>query len=350
MGFNTDQVMMVPFRTQSASAQYATLKSQFEQIAGVQSVSASTSLPSTPLRTDWGIYKEGATPEQSTSVHVVRVDKDYFKTLDVKMIAGRDFIIEQDNLATDTVGTLKIIVNEETLRTFNIPLEKAVGSALFFKPGDEAYEMTIVGVINDFHQFSLHRKIVPMMFFLPANRNFFNFMAVSANLNDVSGIQKQMKQLWDRQISEAPFESIFLQENVRSLYQADQRTSMLLTICTTIAVIISCLGLYGLSVYVAERRIKEIGVRKIVGASVIGIVTMLSTSYMKLIAVAFIVSIPLGYYAMQQWLQGFAYHIDPGLTVFIISGVISLLLACATISFESFKAARKNPADTLRVN
>jgi putative ABC transport system permease protein len=350
LGYATDHVIMIPLRTQQSAGQYSVLKAQYEQLAGVKNVSASTSIPSTPLSTDWGIYKEGATPDQLTFVHVVRVDKDYFKTLNIDLLTGRDFIIEADNLATDTAGTTKVIVNEETLRSFNIPVEKAVGSALFFKPGDEAFELTIVGVVKDFHQFSLHRKIVPMMFFLPSSRNYFRYLAASVDMSAYDKVQAEMKTLWDKQVNDAPFESIFLNENIKTLYQAEKRTSSILTISTTIALIISCLGLYGLSVYVAERKVKEIGVRKIVGASISSILMMLSASYVKLIAISFVISIPVGYYFMNKWLQGFAYHIDPGVGVFLLSGIISFVLAWVTISFESFRAARRNPAETLRNN
>ena len=157
-----------------------------------------------------------------------------------------------------------------------------------------------------------------------------------------------MKQLWDRRINDAPFESIFLKENLKTLYTVEARTSTILTISTTIALLISCLGLYGLSVYVAERKTKEIGIRKVVGASIESIVGMLSKEYIKLIVISFVISVPLGYYFMNKWLEGFAYKITPGMSVFIISGLVSFLIAWLTISFESFRAASKNPVDAFK--
>jgi putative ABC transport system permease protein len=350
LGFDTEQVIMIPMRTQSALQQYSALKESFSQFPGVNVVSGTTSIPSTPLFTDWGIYKQGWSNDQSVTHDIVRVDRDYFKTLNIDLIAGRDFLVDQDNLPTDTLGTTKIIVNESSLKAFDIPLDKAVGHAIFFEPGAERYEMTIIGVVKDFHQFSLHQQIGPMLFMLPSNRNAFPYLALSINTESFKSIEKQMKTIWDQRINDAPLETVFLKDNIKTLYKAEDRTSAMLAISTTIALVISCLGLYGLSVFMAERKTKEIGIRKVVGASVESIIAMLSKEYIRLIAISFIISIPLGYYLMDKWLEGFAYRITPGITVFLVSGALSFFIAWLTISFESFRAARKNPVDTFRSN
>jgi putative ABC transport system permease protein len=350
LGFDAEQIIMIPMRTAQATQQYSALKSEFQRIGGVEMVSATSSVPSTPLSRDWGVYKKGWTNEQSLRHDIVNVDKDYFKTMKINFVAGRDFIPEQDNLAGDTVSTIKIIVNESSLKAFSIPLDEALGHSIYFEPGSERYEFTIIGVVKDFHQFSLHREIGPMMFIMPSNRNFFPYLAASVKMDSYQGISAQMKKIWDERINNAPFESIFLNENMKTMYAAEKRTSTMLTISTSIALLISCLGLYGLSVYVAERRTKEIGIRKVVGASVTSIVGMLSTEYIKLILISFVISVPIGYYFMNKWLEGFAYKITPGITVFIISGLASFLIAWFTISFESFRAANKNPVDTFRTN
>lgn len=348
LGFNTDQVMMIPMRTAQATRQYTTLKSTFESMSGVKSISATSSIPSTPLSRDWMVYKKGTTSDQTVTHDIVNVDQDYFKVMDISVVAGRDFIVGQDNVPGDTVNRTKIVLNESSLKAFDIKMDDAVGSIINFAPGDVTYELEVVGVVKDFHQFSLHREIRPMMFLLSGNRNYFPYMAVSINMSEFQQITKEMKKVWDERVNNAPFESILLNENLKNLYAAEQRTSKMLTISTVIALIISCLGLYGLSVYVAERKVKEIGIRKVVGASVNSIVTMLSTEYIKLIVIAFVISIPLGYYFMDKWLDSFAYKIEPGVLVFIISGLVAFLIAWMTVSFESFRAARRNPVETLR--
>lgn len=348
LGFNTDQVIMIPIRTQQASQQYDAMRESFKQVAGVNMVSASSGIPSTPLFSDWTIFKEGSSNDQSVPHDLVMVDKDYFNVMDIELIAGRDFIAEQDNIEGDTVNPTRIIVNEASLKAFSIPLEHAVGSTVYFQPGGERYSYSIIGVVKDFHQFSLHRDIRPMTFALPRNRSGYRYIAASIHMESYKQITHEMKQLWDRRINDAPFESIFLKENLKTLYTVETRTSTILNISTTIAVLISCLGLYGLSVYVAERKTKEIGIRKVVGASVESIVRMLSKEYFKLVVISFVISVPLGYFFMNKWLQGFAYKISPGISVFIISGLVSFLIAWLTISFESFRAASKNPVDAFK--
>jgi putative ABC transport system permease protein len=350
LGFDADQVIMIPLRTAQALQQYQGLRESFEQLTGVNSVSATTGMPSTPLFSDWNIYRDGANNDQSIMHDLVFVDKDYFDVMGMKLIAGRDFIPEQDNLPGDTINPVALIVNEASLKAFGIPLEKAVGSSVYFEPGDERYRYVIVGVVKDFHQSSLHRAIRPMTFVLPWNRSGYRYMAASISMNSHQQISEAMKKLWEGRINDAPFERVFLEENLETLYAAEARTSTLITLSTTIALVISCIGMYGLSLYVAERRTKEIGIRKVVGASVGSIVGMLSKEYIILVGISFVISIPMGYYFMSKWLDGFAYKVSPGIGVFVIAGLVSFLIAWFTVSFESFRAARKNPVDSIRIN
>jgi putative ABC transport system permease protein len=348
LGYDTEQVIMVPLRTPTALQSYSTLKSEFERIGGVKLVSGASSIPSTPLFSDWPLYKQGSSNDNSMQHENVWVDVDYFDALNIPFVAGRDFLDNQDNLPGDTINPWKIIVNEASLKALGIPLNDAVGASVFFEPGPGVrYEYHIVGVVKDFHQFSLHRQITPMTLILPPQRNF-QYIAVQVRLDEYQSIHEKMKIVWDERINDIPFESIFLNESIKTLYTEEARMSTMLTISTVIALIISCLGLYGLSIYVAERKTKEIGIRKVVGASVQSIVGMLSKEYIILIIISFVIAIPLGYYMMDKWLEGFAYKIDPGINVFLISGGLAFSIAWLTISFESFRAARRNPVDTLR--
>lgn len=348
LGFDTEQVIMIPLRTQLAAVEYQVLKESFKELAGIKEVSGTSSLPSTLLLSDWIVYKQGSSRDQTIRHHVVNVDRDYFNTLKINLIAGRDFIIEQDNLQGDTINTPKIIVNESSLKALNIPLEDAPGMSFFFAPAGEPYEFTVIGVVKDFHQFSLHQEISPLIFLLPSSRNNFNYLAASIDINGYQNLYTQMKNIWDQRITDVPFETVFLNENVKNLYLAEARTSTMLKISTIIALIISCLGLYALSVYVAERKTKEIGIRKVAGASVESIVGMLSKEYIILILISILISVPIGYYAMNKWLEGFAYKIEPDVMVFVISGLVSFLIAWLMIIFESLRAANRNPVEIFR--
>lgn len=349
LGFDTEEVIMVPLRTPTATQAYPTLKTEFGRIAGVKIVSGTSSIPSTPLFSDWVLYKEGSTNDQSKQHESVWVDVKYLDAMKIPLTVGRDFITEQDNLPGDTINPWRIIVNEASLKALDIAPDDAVGTSVFFEPGpDVRYQYTIIGVVKDFHQFSLHREITPMTLILPPDRKSFNYLTVSATPGLYPSIHEKMKAIWNEHVNDIPFESVFLNENIKKMYGEESRTSTLLTVSTTIALIISCFGLYGLSLYMAERKTREIGIRKVVGASVQSIVSMLSKEYAKLVVVSFIIAIPLSYYMMEKWLQGFAYRIDPGITVFLISGALAFSIALLTISFESLRAARRNPVDTLK--
>jgi putative ABC transport system permease protein len=190
--------------------------------------------------------------------------------------------------------------------------------------------------------------LAPLLFFIPADANAYNYIVISSNSSDAKGITNQLEATWKELIPNTPFETALLSDSVAKQYEEDSRTSTILSIATTLAILISCLGLYGLSIYVAERRVKEIGIRKVMGASVTGIVALLTREFVKLVIIAFVIAVPLGYYAMNKWLTGFAYKIELDILVFVLAGIISLLIAWLTISFESVKAAVSNPVKSLR--
>jgi putative ABC transport system permease protein len=348
LGFDPSQLVMIPMRTAQAAEQYPTLKDAFLGLPGVEKISATTSIPSTPLSTDWLIFKDGQTAENSTTHDVLRIDAEYFDAMNIPIVAGRDFIVGQDNVPGDTLSRVKVIVNESSLKALGIPLSDAVSATLYFQPEQQRIPFTVVGVVKDFHQFSLHREIRPMLFILSGSRRYFSYIAAMVNIQQWPSLSEQMKKVWDSRIHTAPFESIFVNDNIKTQYVAERRASTMLSICTVIALIISCLGLYGLSVYIAERRMKEIGIRKVVGASISGIVTMLSKDYVKLLLISFVLSVPMAYYFAQRWLEAFAYRISPGIWIFVWAGLISFTIAWLTVSFESLKAARRNPVDTLK--
>lgn len=348
LGFNSKHLVMIPMRTQDATTKYPTLKSQFLSVKGVNEVSATTSLPSTPLFRDWMVYRKGLNSEQALRHEVISVDENYFKALDIPLLAGRDFRPESDNLEADSLSPTKIIVNESSLRALDVPLDDAIGTEVYFQFGDERYEFSVIGVVKDFHQFSMHQKIGPMLFMYPGNQNNFPYATASIDPGSFESVHKELETIWDKQVGYLPFEMIFVDDSIREMYAAERRMSGLLSLSTFIALVISGLGLYGLSVYVAERKTKEIGIRKISGASVLEIVGMLSKEYLVLIMISFMIAAPIGYYVMDKWLEGFAFKIEPGIGIFLLSGAIAFLVAWATISFESFSVARRNPVDTLR--
>ena len=347
LGFEVDNKIMIPFRSDEAKTQYTQIKNAAKQLTQVKDVSASTSLPSTPLLRDYALYPQGSSLDKAILHRNMAIDENYFKTLGIKLVAGRELIYETDSMSWNNRNR-KILVNEMSLKELGLDPDKAVGSTIYSEFDGEVYKHEIVGVVDDFHQFSLHQNMAPLLFFIPARSNAYNYLVIAANTEDATTISSQLEKTWKEIIPNTPFESAFLSDSVAKQYEEDSRTSLILTIATTLAILISCMGLYGLSIYVAERRVKEIGIRKVMGASVTGIVALLSKEFIKLVIVAFVIAVPLGYYAMNKWLLSFAYRIELNAFVFVLAGIISLLIAWATVSFESIKAAVSNPVKSLR--
>jgi putative ABC transport system permease protein len=348
LGFKKEEVIMLPLRSEQAANQFVNLRNELKGIPGVKEVSATTSLPSTPLFRDFALYPEGSSMDKGILHRVVNVDEDYFKTLDIDLIAGRDLIAEKDTFSYRN-NYNKIIVNEESLKVFHISLENAIGSKLFAQYDDNQLRThEIIGVVKDFHQFSLHQPIVPMLFVVPVGRSEYAYAIASVEGKNHQQTVDQIRAAWEKIVNDAPFEIQYLSDSVKKQYASDTKISLMLTWSTGLAILICCLGLYGLSIYVAERRVKEIGIRKVLGASVTNIVGMLSRDFIKLVMIAFIVAIPLGYYAMNWWLESFAYKIELDYVVFILAGVISFLIAWFTVGFESIRAAVSNPVKALR--
>jgi len=186
------------------------------------------------------------------------------------------------------------------------------------------------------------------MFYIPAQKTEFGFITAVVKEGSYSNVISQFEQKWKEIAPNTPFESDFLSDNVERQYQNDNRISAIITAFTLLAITISCLGLYGLSIYVTERRVKEIGIRKVMGGTVTSIVALISKEFIKLVIIALILAIPIGYYAMEKWLEGFAYKTDLNVIVFVITGAIALVIAWITVGFESIKAALSNPVESLR--
>lgn len=347
LGFNPEYNVTIPLRTAEAKESYDNLKNTLQNLSGVSGVSASTSLPATPLMRDFSLYKKGSSMQDAVHHFVVFNDEDYFKTLGIKLVAGREFIYSSDSASWDAAKA-HVLVNEESLRQLGIPLSDAIGSMLFTEWRGQVKSHEIVGVVENYHQMSLHRKIEPLIFQLPASRNEYIFVTTSIAAGNYDTFIEETKALWANLNPNTPFESMLLSQQVKQQYEADNRMAMMITSFTSIAIIISCLGLYGLSIYVAERKTKEIGIRKVMGASVASIVSMLSTDFLKLVAIAFFIAVPISYYFMREWLQTFSFRVELSAWIFIAAGMISFFIAWFAVGFESVKAAINNPVDSLR--
>lgn len=263
----------------------------------------------------------------------------FFKTYGMKIIAGRDF---SDTYTTDAKESF--ILNETAVKKLGLKNpEDAVGLPILNCNGRNG---NIIGVVADFNYESLRQKIVPIITYVaPEQANTLSIRIRPGNTqNTLEAIQNE----WKKIEPSIPFEYEFFNSRLASLYRNEERMMQMFGYFSILAIFIACLGLFGLASYTAEQRTKEIGVRKALGASIPGIVIMLSKQFTRWVLLANLVAWPVAFYLMNKWLQSFAYRIDIGIWVFIISAILSFLIACITVSYQSIRAARVNPVNSLK--
>ena len=273
--------------------------------------------------------------------YVFGVDSDYVDLMNMEILTGRNFSIEFT--ADATTG---IIVNEALVKAFELenPVGKRLGNSMrgFYKQGP-----LILGVVKDFNFQSLHQEIRPTLFTMHP-KYWTSFVLVKIRPDDISGTLRFLEEKWGKTMPGLSFSYSFLDEDVQKQYQAEERTGRIIGYSALLALLISCLGLFGLAALVVSKRTKEIGIRKILGSSVGGIVVMISKQFALIVAIAMVLAWPLAYYGMSRWLENFAFRIDIGLGLFILAGVLALVIALLAISFQSIKAALTDPAKALR--
>lgn len=343
LGFNASAKVSIPLRTASALSQYEQLLKEFEKETNVSAVSGASYIPGTPILSDMSFYPAGSNMEKGVMIRRNTVDYDYLKMMDFKLVAGRLF---NSNRKSESQG--KMILNKTSAKQLGFEPEAIIGQPLYFEWQGTKHSFEVIGVVEDFHQISLKEEITPIAFEMMNDGDNMANMILTLNTSNINQTLATLESTFKKLVNDTPFEYVFLDSTIAKQYDEDKRTSRIIIGFTSIALFISSLGLYGLSAFMAERRYKEIGVRKVLGASVTHIVGMMSQEFIRLVLIAFILSVPVAWYAMTNWLAGFAYHIPINLMVFLFAGFGALTIALLTVSFESFKAASVNPVKSLR--
>lgn len=343
LGFVKDQQIVIPLRSTTAKTIYSSLKNDIKSNRLVQNAGAALYYPGILNPGNMNLYREGKTMNESKNVWFNWVDESLLQTLDIKPIAGRLF---SKDFPSDT--SLRIILNEVAIKQigFTSP-QQAIGGKVNFDWGEKTYSWTIIGVVKDFHFQDLHVPITPFAFQLSEQPNY-NYLIIHSKAADISSLVTSIRASWHKLNPNEPFEYSFLDEDFQRNYESENRLASIVGYFTIIAILISCLGLLGLATFSAEQRTKEIGVRKVLGASVTGIVTLLSKDFLKLVAISIVIASPIAWWVMNKWLQDFAYRTNIGWTVFVITTVAAMLIALITISFQAIKAAIANPVKSLR--
>ncbi len=343
LGFDKEQVVVIPINDAEARKSYEVIKAEWLKDPSILAATASSCVPGKQA-TRIAYRVEGLPDDQHVSLDTYFVDDDFIETFGIEMVSGRGFSKE---FATDEESAF--ILNEAAVRELNWdqPLGKQIIWPSDLRRQDAIVKKgNVVGIVKDFHLASLHESIGPVLFqMLPSN---YRFLSARIAGEKISPVLSFLEEKWRDYSPVFPFEYSFLDEDFDKLYRADQKVGGIIGLFTTLALFVACLGLIGLASFASEQRAKEIGVRKVLGASASGIFLLLSRDFGKWILIANVLAWPVAYFAMDRWLQNFAYRISIGVDVFLLSALIALALALVTVSFQSFKAAFADPINSLR--
>jgi putative ABC transport system permease protein len=267
------------------------------------------------------------------------VDYNYIQTLGMELADGRNF---SKSFGTDSTG---IIINEETAKAFGWG-KNALGHNLT-RPDNDGTKLTyhVIGVVKNFHFKSFHESISPLVMVL--NNNNENLI-VKTNTRDIGGLLNTMKKNWNDLKGEVPFSYTLLDDRFKNTYQSEEKVGLILSIFAGVTIFVACLGLLGLATFTAEQRTKEIGIRKVLGASITNIVSLLSIDFIKLVFIAFVIATPVAWYMMNKWLQDFAYKTNISAWIFLLAAVLAIAITIITVSFRAIRAAVVNPVNSLR--
>jgi putative ABC transport system permease protein len=339
LGFNKEQVLII----NSAGAlgnNAVTFKNEILNMPGVTSGTLSSYLPVTSSSRSDNTFSKEAVMDSRNGINMQAwvIDHDYIRTMGMEMVKGRSF-------SKDFRGdSASMIINETTAGLLGY--DDPVGKNIYANNGNGSMKpYTIIGVVRNFHFESLRQNIGPLCFTLGYNPGFASFKVSAGNIKELLA---QVENKWKTMAPSVPFSYRFLDDSFDEMYRSEQRTGKLGLSLAIIAILIACLGLFGLATYMAEQRTKEIGVRKVLGATVSNIVSILSKDFLKLVIIALIIAAPLALYFMNKWLQDFAYRISIGWWVFLIAGSLALFVAFITIAFQAVKAGISNPVKSLR--
>lgn len=338
LGYDSGQVVYMKLPDRATRNAFESAKSGFEAIAGVEHVTFSNNLIS-DVRSGWSAIMEGLPKDVTISFKGMNGDQDFLETFGFELLAGESYE-HKSNWKTE----IFYLLNETGVKALGLTPEEAIGKKFGLY---EEMMGTIVGVLKDFHTASLHEKIEPMAIYTGPDE-YKNLLFARVNTERMEPVLAQMEQVWDNVNPHRSFEPLFLNKAIQEMYQAEQRLGNIILVFTSLAISIGCLGLFGLASYMAEKKTKEIGIRKVLGADVSRIILMLSREYLRIIAISNLIAWPLAYYAMNKWLEGFAFRIDIGWQIFVLAGLATALVALLTVSFQSTKAALSNPIKALR--
>jgi putative ABC transport system permease protein len=342
LGFEKEQVVVLPGLADVMPKSYETLRNEFRKVSGVLDVGAGSLVPGRGI-TKSVFQPEGFQRDQSQPMDYRNIDSGYLPTLGIAIAAGRNF---SEELATDR--TQSVLINETAAEKFG--WKDPIGKQFIIAPDQNSTggetRLNVVGVVKDFHSTSLREKIDPMiLFYDPTQCASFAVRVAPTEIQKTLGL---LEDRWKELLPQKPFDFFFLDESFDSQYRAEERIGNLALRFSLLAILVSCLGLFGIASYTTEQRTKEIGIRKVLGASGGIIVRMLSKEYLLLVAIGNLFAWPVAYLMMRSWLQNFAYRTSLAYWIFLAAAVLSIAVSLSTVTYQSVRAARTNPVKSLR--
>ena len=341
LGFNKEEKIIIPHHSESSLTNFDAFRDQIVQHPKISNAGGTSAYPGGTNMEDMIMFGEGLSPEEGVHTMLSFTDPEFMALMSFELLHGRMFSQERIGDTSTTV-----VINEKLAKGLGYTPSTAVGQRMYYEWGEERNSFEIIGVVRDFHASSLHREMDGHAFFWD-DRERHSFMMANVQMDDIDNTLKEMQSIWASINPKAPFEFYFLDEQLQQNYLAEQRLSGLVIWGTGLAIFISFLGLFGLATFTVERRSREISIRKILGASIASIVSLLSTDFIRLIIIAFVLASPISWYIMRNWLHDFEYHVDMPWWTFVIAGLISGVIAFTAIGWQSLKAAIANPVDAL---
>ncbi len=340
LGYEKENVIVVEIRDRNMQQSLDSIKAEIQKISGVLSVSSSSLVPGQEPSVQ-PFIPEGYTEKQAQLMESFSVGHEFFPTLGMEIVKGRNFSPEYG-----TDSSTAVIINETAAKRYN--WEDPIGKTIRV-PTDEVGKWqtyTVVGIVRDFHRTSLHSVIAPQL--IGNDPGNFDTLAIRIHPENTDKTLILLRAKWKEVDPIRPFEFFYLDVMIDRLYGAEERLSDIFSSFSVFAIFIACLGLFGMASFAAEQRTKEIGIRKVLGASVPGVVVLLSKDFLKLIVLANVIAWPLAFFGMNKWLQNFAYKSGIGIWVFLYTGILAAGIALATVSYQSIKAALLNPVDAIK--
>lgn len=340
LGFDKNQKLVFNFYTDDAQSKMPALANDLKLMAGVTAVTSADNYLSQFVLHDHGVYAEGSNMANAIDAQNIACDQYFVKTNGIKVLSGRDFMPGDSN---------KVLINQTLAKRLGLNAQTAPGARLYSQFGNDPVSfVTVAGMMKDFNYNSLHADVRPFMLVYDSNPGSFSCMTVAVNSKNYKALLSQIAAIWQKDLPSVPFEYSFIDQEVQKQYETEIILSQIINSFTLVAILISCLGLFGLAAFSAEQRNKEIGIRKVLGASVTGIVQLLSQDFLKLVAISFIIATPLTWWGASQWLQAFAYQIPLSWWMFALAGIAALIIALLTVSTQAIKAAIANPVKALK--